>query len=196
MSHFIHDLESLHDILDYQYNIHGNFINLTSIVKKYIGIDWIKYIKYNNNKYNRIRLDNLSNSKFEIYIICWKPMQLSPIHDHSENGCIMKVLDGSLKETLCGPPLQRAPITLPGSKRKVMKIANIFFVKETENGLERIEDNHSHAMEYRHTDEVCPTQRTDATNAEKEKVQIMMHQARLAAGELSNSQSSNFVVEE
>lgn len=104
--------------------------------------------------------------------------------------------DGSLKETLCGPPLQRAPITLPGSKRKVMKIANIFFVKETENGLERIEDNHSHAMEYRHTDEVCPTQRTDATNAEKEKVQIMMHQARLAAGELSNSQSSNFVVEE
>ena len=100
MSHFIHDLESLHDILDYEYNIPGNFINLTSIVKKYIGIDWIKYIKYNNNKYNRIRLDNLSNSKFEIYIICWKPTQISPIHDHSENGCIMKVLDGSLKETL------------------------------------------------------------------------------------------------
>jgi hypothetical protein len=47
MSHFIHDLESLHDILDCEYNTPGNFINLTSIVKKYIGID-----------INRDKLDN------------------------------------------------------------------------------------------------------------------------------------------
>lgn len=100
MSNFIHDLESLHDILYIEYNTPSNFINLTTLVKNYIGNDWVKYIKYYNNKYNRIRLDNFSNSKFEIYIICWKPNQISPIHDHSENGCIMKVLDGSLKETL------------------------------------------------------------------------------------------------
>ena len=100
MSHFIHDLESLHDILYIEYNTPSNFINLTTLVKNYIGNDWVKYINFNNNTYNRIRLDDLSNSKFEMYIISWKPDQMSPVHDHSDNGCIMKVLDGSLKEIL------------------------------------------------------------------------------------------------
>ena len=49
MSNFIHDLESLHDILYIEYNTPSNFINLTTLVKNYIGNDWVKYIKYYNN---------------------------------------------------------------------------------------------------------------------------------------------------
>jgi len=81
------------------YNHPSDFIELTHSINLYIGADWIQFVKY-ENYYNKIRLDCYSNNKFEMYIICWKPEQSSPIHDHSENGCIMKVLSGSLKESL------------------------------------------------------------------------------------------------
>ena len=99
MNYIIYDLESLYNIIDKEYDKPDNFINLTHIVKNYKGTDWVKYIKYSDNKYNRIRVSDI-NSKFEIYLICWKPEQSSEIHDHASNGCIMKVLDGSLKEVL------------------------------------------------------------------------------------------------
>ena len=41
MSHFIYDLESLYDILNNEYNTPSKFINLTTIVKNYIGNDWV-----------------------------------------------------------------------------------------------------------------------------------------------------------
>lgn len=97
---YIYSIESLYDILNSEYNSPSDFTNLTNIVKNYHGNDWRQYIQFNNNTYNRIRLHDFSNSKFEIYIISWKPEQMSPIHDHSENGCIMKVLGGVLMETL------------------------------------------------------------------------------------------------
>ena len=92
--------EYLYDILNSEYNSPSDFVNLTNIIKNYNGNDWRQYIQFNNNTYNRIRLNNYCNAKFEIYIISWKPEQMSPIHDHSDNGCIMKVLDGMLIETL------------------------------------------------------------------------------------------------
>jgi cysteine dioxygenase len=100
MSNFIYSIESLYNTIDCKYKASAYFIDLTHIVKNYIGDDWRQYINFNNNTYNRIRLNDFSNSKFEMYIISWKPDQMSPVHDHSDNGCIMKVLDGSLKEIL------------------------------------------------------------------------------------------------
>ena len=38
------------------------------------------------------------NEKYEIYLICWNKKQISKIHDHPENGCILKVLKGELIE--------------------------------------------------------------------------------------------------
>ena len=37
--------------------------------------------------------------RFEIYIIRWAPGSKSKIHDHSERGCVMKLLTGTLVET-------------------------------------------------------------------------------------------------
>lgn len=102
----IDNLETLYNKLNIEYKNYDNFIYLTTLVKNYKGDDWINYIKYDDNKYNRIRLDNFSNSKFEMYIICWKSQQASKIHDHSINGCIMKILHGSLKEKIYDCNLQ------------------------------------------------------------------------------------------
>ena len=38
------------------------------------------------------------NDKFDIYIITWNQYQQSKIHDHPENGCIYKILEGHLVE--------------------------------------------------------------------------------------------------
>ena len=37
---------------------------------------------------------------FELFIIVWNKGSKSKIHDHSEKGCILKVLQGELKETI------------------------------------------------------------------------------------------------
>ncbi len=36
--------------------------------------------------------------KFEIRLLCWKPLQETPRHPHPENGCLMKILEGKLVE--------------------------------------------------------------------------------------------------
>ena len=38
------------------------------------------------------------NDNFEIFVVCWSGKQGSYIHDHSENGCILKILKGRLTE--------------------------------------------------------------------------------------------------
>jgi cysteine dioxygenase len=56
------------------------------------------FIKFSDEKYNRIRLDNYCTDKFEFIIICWNKGQESQIHDHPENGCILKILSGKILE--------------------------------------------------------------------------------------------------
>lgn len=34
----------------------------------------------------------------EIYLLTWAPYSESKIHDHSKNGCYMKILEGELQE--------------------------------------------------------------------------------------------------
>ena len=41
-----------------------------------------------------------NNENFEIFIISWNKNQNAPIHDHSCNGCWLKVLQGKLIENI------------------------------------------------------------------------------------------------
>jgi cysteine dioxygenase len=75
-----------------------DFNNVGEILKDYIGVDWIEYMKINEARYNRIKV--YSNDKFEIFIITWNVNQTSDIHDHSDNGCYVKILSGELIEGL------------------------------------------------------------------------------------------------
>ena len=40
------------------------------------------------------------NENFELILICWEKDQKTPIHDHDGEECWVKVIDGTLKETL------------------------------------------------------------------------------------------------
>ena len=40
------------------------------------------------------------NEKFELILLCWEKDQKTPIHDHGGEECWVKVINGTLKETL------------------------------------------------------------------------------------------------
>ena len=67
-----------------------NNYKLDYLVKEY-GI--IKKKSYNKNIIFR-------NEDFEIILISWDKNICTNIHSHPENGCIMKILDGNLKEEI------------------------------------------------------------------------------------------------
>ena len=68
-----------------------------NIFDKYVGLDWCKLIKHNfEGEYNKQLL--FKNANFDIYLIVWKPHANVRYHDHSKNGCLFKILKGSLHE--------------------------------------------------------------------------------------------------
>lgn len=70
----------------------NNFLITEDILNKYDGDDWNEYVKINESNYNREKV--YEDDLFEILIITWNVSQKANIHDHSENGCFLKILDG------------------------------------------------------------------------------------------------------
>jgi cysteine dioxygenase len=52
---------------------------------------------FGDNSYRRNLL--YAGGTFQALIICWKPGQRSPIHDHMGSSCVLKVLKGMATET-------------------------------------------------------------------------------------------------
>ena len=76
-----------------------------SIVNQYNETDYKLYINSPNiGQYNRTLVT--SNDYFDIYIITWQPNSKTPIHDHASQGCILKLLQGNLTETIYDSSLE------------------------------------------------------------------------------------------
>jgi hypothetical protein len=60
---------------------------------------------YNHNGYKRVQLYN--NKNFEMVYFIWKPLGFIYPHTHTKEGCIMKVIEGSLNETTLTPTLKK-----------------------------------------------------------------------------------------
>ena len=77
------------------YMIETRMEQLAYILKHDI-INYEKYIEFSKKGYKRNVV--YRNHLFEISILCWTPGQQSAKHIHPKNGCLMKVLEGSLVE--------------------------------------------------------------------------------------------------
>jgi cysteine dioxygenase len=75
--------------------------NVQEILSLYDEDDYKKYIEIDKNKKYTKKLI-YRNESFEIFIITWNIDVQSNIHDHSENGCFLKLLEGSLTENRYG----------------------------------------------------------------------------------------------
>ena len=82
------------------------------IIENYNGNDWKEYVSFTSASYHKILLKQFSTDLFEMFIICWSPLQYTKIHDHPENGCLMKVLRGSLTENRYTNSFQTSTTTI------------------------------------------------------------------------------------
>jgi len=78
-----------------------NVQELRSLMENYTSNaeDWSQYAFSDYSRgYTRNLVDE-GNGKSNLLVLVWTPGKGSPIHDHAHAHCIMKVLQGSLKET-------------------------------------------------------------------------------------------------
>lgn len=68
------------------------------LLYKYQDEDWKKYINLQDRNYGRELIHRDKN--FEMFLLSWNGFQRSKIHNHAKMGCLMKVLEGELTETL------------------------------------------------------------------------------------------------
>lgn len=67
-------------------------------INEYQSNDYLQYLTFDTLKYKK----NLvyRDKDFEIFVVGWRSKQFTPIHDHSKNGCLFKILEGSIVEQL------------------------------------------------------------------------------------------------
>lgn len=84
-------------------------------------VEWGKYAHEDGNQCFTRNMVERGLGKSNILILVWTPGKESPVHDHAGSHCVMKVLQGSLKETLYKWPErkviegQRSPLQVQGS---------------------------------------------------------------------------------
>jgi len=81
-----------------------NINDSINIISSYDTKELLKYYpsdeEFNNHKntYGYYKKLIHNNDKFELYLIFWSPYSSSPIHDHPEQGCVLKLLSGKIIE--------------------------------------------------------------------------------------------------
>lgn len=69
----------------------------SDILKEYHGTDWQTLVQSQSQQTNtRILIDR--NDYIDAVLICWSTGRFSGIHDHPADGCLLKVLEGTLVE--------------------------------------------------------------------------------------------------
>ena len=58
--------------------------------------EWRQYASFTANKYTRNLVGY--DEKFTLLLLCWPAGLASPVHDHAEASCWMKILSGSMRE--------------------------------------------------------------------------------------------------
>ncbi|KAJ9641612.1 uncharacterized protein PV06_03655 [Exophiala oligosperma] len=66
--------------------------------------DWGRYAFSDPSRNYTRNLVDEGNGKSNLLLLVWNPCKSSPIHDHADAHCVMKVLKGNLKETLYSVP--------------------------------------------------------------------------------------------
>ncbi|EEP77177.1 cysteine dioxygenase [Uncinocarpus reesii 1704] len=83
--------------------------------------EWLHYALADASRAYTRNLVDEGNGKSNLLILVWSPGKGSPIHDHANAHCVMKILKGSLQETLYDWPDQERTETGEASPMKVTR---------------------------------------------------------------------------
>ncbi|KAI1767746.1 RmlC-like cupin domain-containing protein [Hypoxylon sp. FL1150] len=75
--------------------------DLSHIMERYISNeqDWSRYAMANSDMAYTRNLVDQGNGKANLLVLVWTPGKASPIHDHGNAHCLMKILQGTLTES-------------------------------------------------------------------------------------------------
>ncbi|KAI8388790.1 RmlC-like cupin domain-containing protein [Radiomyces spectabilis] len=96
-------IREIHAVLGPDGGLDSDHIDPNDIVRlmeKYNSntADWNKYTHFDHSRsYTRNLVDD-GNGKFNLMVLAWSKGKQSPIHDHAGSHCVMKVLDGDIRE--------------------------------------------------------------------------------------------------
>lgn len=102
-------ISEINDFVD-ELKLNKNTFSITevkSIVENLIidSSDFIKNLDFGNQGYKKILI--YDHPLFDVYVIVWNKLGASKIHDHSENGCIFRIIKGILSEQIFDKNLVR-----------------------------------------------------------------------------------------
>lgn len=112
INNFQNLVSDINSILGPSNGINSSGINIQDLKDAMLGYtsvesEWTKYAFADTSRAYTRNLVNSGNGKSNLLILVWTPGKGSPIHDHANAHCVMKILKGELKETLYGWPCQR-----------------------------------------------------------------------------------------
>jgi cysteine dioxygenase len=91
-------LDELFNAIDAELRKGRKLKDLGSLLSAYEGDDWKQHESYNPTHYSRnlVRMNEL----IEILVLCWEVRQGCPVHDHPENGCLVRIMQGEVTENI------------------------------------------------------------------------------------------------
>lgn len=88
------------DIYDNLKKDHSNFEDIKeqvrNVLERYNGNDWKEHVVIETCSYYRDLF--YTSDKFDIIVITWAKGHRCPIHNHPDDGCSVKVLEGNITE--------------------------------------------------------------------------------------------------
>jgi cysteine dioxygenase len=111
-------VKALSDVLGPSSGINSSEIDqndLINLMQQYTSNskDWEQYAFADPSRNYTRNLVDEGNGKSNLLIVVWNPGKGSPIHDHADAHCVMKILKGSLTETLYKMPATSTASTPP-----------------------------------------------------------------------------------
>src|SRR5580658_1661827 len=94
-----HDLQAMFDYLDALLTPPALPEMLNQLSRFEIDLeDVLSHIRFSERNYQRNLLR--AGEHYHAWVLCWKNGQRSPIHDHAGSSCVVRVLRGTLTETI------------------------------------------------------------------------------------------------
>ena len=152
----IEDLSTLALKLTKQFTEDGSLLKCQGILRAYTGTDYKKYCHFSTERYHRVKLEDVCNEHLEFFLLCWEGEQRAPPHDHPKTGCALKLLEGSLTETLYARPhnsLADEPSYVNCGSR-ILKAGDVSYMQDhgcihsIANGTQRSISLHVYEMNY------------------------------------------------